>query len=471
MTKRASKHEGTVLIVDDEEYVRDSLASLLERRGFVVRTAGSVAKALEAHSRDGVDVVVTDLSMPGRDGLDLLRTLLRDEPELPVLVLTAHGSVSSAVEAMQAGAFHYLQKPVDPDELVLLLRRALEESGLRRELAYLRSSPDGPPKRRAPLGESSAWKQVMEMADIAAPVDSPVLLVGESGTGKEEIAQYIHRKSARAHAAFVCVNCAAIPLELFESEFFGHRRGSFTGALDDRVGRVKVAHRGTLFLDEINSLPEAAQAKVLRVLEDGVFQRLGESSSTAVDIRLISASNAELRREIESRRFRPDLYYRINVMTIELPPLRERPEDVELLARAFLAEFRSKLGRDVHDFQPDVLDALGRYPWPGNVRELRNVIERGILLERGETLSTSSLPSELRSSSPRAERRSPPRDLRSALLAQEKELIEDALHASGGVRREAARLLGIDERNLAYFLRKHGLHTARSERSERSEAS
>jgi DNA-binding NtrC family response regulator len=403
--------------------------------------------------------------MPGRGGLDLLGELVRIEPELPVLVLTAHGSVSSAVDAMQSGAFHYLLKPVDPDELVIVLRRALRESGLRRELQYLRSPSDGAVDERNPLGESDAWKGVMELAAVAAPSDAPILLCGESGTGKEEVAQYIHRRSKRASSAFVSVNCAAIPLELFESEFFGHRRGSFTGAVDDRVGRVKVAHNGTLFLDEINSLPEPAQAKVLRVLEDGVFQRLGESSSTAVDIRLISASNTDLRKEIEARRFRPDLFYRINVMMIELPPLRERPEDVELLANAFLAEFRAKLGRDLSGFDPAVLDALRRYAWPGNVRELRNVIERGVLLERGDRLSSASLPSELRNA-PRHETRSSPRDLRSALLAEEKRLIEDALHASNGVRREAARVLGVDERNLAYYLKKHGLHTARSDSPE-----
>jgi two-component system response regulator HydG len=407
---------------------------------------------------DGVDAVLTDLRMPGRDGLVFLRELLRAESDLPVIVLTAHGTITSAIECMKAGAFHYLQKPVDPEELILTIRRALRESGVRRELEYLREGPGGSTQVDAPLGVSREWRHVLELADVAAPTDTSVLLLGESGTGKEEIAKYIHRKSRRAGAAFVCVNCAAIPLELFESEFFGHRRGSFTGAVDDRVGRVKVAHQGTLFLDEINSLAFPAQAKVLRVLEDGVFQRVGDSQSTEVDARLITASNSDLRGDAEAGRFRRDLFYRINVMTIALPPLRERPEDVPVLAGAFLREIGARLGKELAEIAPDALEALARYSWPGNVRELKNVIERGVLLERGECLQLASLPVEIRS---RVSSAPSPSDLRSALRNEERRLIEAALQASGGVRREAARILGIDERNLGYYLRKHDLGGAR----------
>jgi two-component system response regulator HydG len=452
------KSQGSVLVVDDEEYVRESVAEILRRAGFSVRTAGSVDEAVAAPGIDGMDAVLTDLRMPGRDGLELLREVLRIAPSLPVILLTAHGTITSAIDCMKAGAFHYLQKPVDPEELILTIRRALRESGVRRELEYLREGPGGSAQLDAPLGVSRAWRQVLEFAEVAAPSDTSVLLLGESGTGKEEIAKYIHRRSRRSDAAFVCVNCAAIPLELFESEFFGHRRGSFTGAVEDRVGRVKVAHQGTLFLDEINSLPLPAQAKVLRFLEDGVFQRVGDSKPAEADTRIVSASNSDLRGDADVGRFRRDLFYRINVMTIALPPLRERPEDVPVLARAFLREIGARLGKELEEVSPQALDALMRYAWPGNVRELRNVIERGVLLERTDRLELASLPQEIRGGAPGS---APPSDLRSALRGEERRLIEAALEASGGVRREAARILGIDERNLSYYLRKHDLGGAR----------
>jgi DNA-binding NtrC family response regulator len=446
---------GTILLVDDEAYVRDSLAAVLRRKGFAVRTASGPDEALQAHSLDGVDAVITDLRMSGGDGLGLISQLMRRESGLAVIVLTAHGSVPSAVECMKAGAREYFQKPIDPEELVLSLRRVLNESGLRRELEYLRTSGERPVDRDALLGVSPKWKQALEMGELAAEADANVLLLGESGTGKEEIAKYIHRLSARAQGPFVCVNCAAIPVELFESEFFGHRRGSFTGAIEDRVGRFKVAHRGTLLLDEIDSLPERAQAKVLRVLQDGIFQRVGDSQSTTVDVRVLSASNSDLAAEVEAGRFRRDLYYRINVVTIGIAPLRERREDIPILARAFLQEFSARLGKRIDALHPDALAALDAYSWPGNVRELRNVIERGVLLERANVLGLGSLPAEIHSSE--AGRADRGHGLRTSLLAAERRLLEEALEQSGGVRREAARALGIDERNLSYYLRKHGL--------------
>jgi DNA-binding NtrC family response regulator len=468
------KTRGTILLVDDEAYVRDSLATVLERRGYLVRGAASAAEALQSHSLDGVDVVVTDLRMPGEDGLLLVRRLFELDPSLPVIVLTGHGTVPSAVECMKAGAFEYVVKPVEPDEIVLLLDRASAQSNLKREVEYLRASEGGRgPGKRGPLGVSTAWKQVTQIVDIAAPTDTSVLLLGESGTGKEEVAQLIHRRSARSEGAFVRVNCAAIPTELFESEFFGHRKGAFTGAISDRVGRFRVAHRGTLFLDEINSLPPIAQAKVLRVLQDGSFERVGDSLPTTVDVRLICASNADLAMEVEAGRFRPDLYYRVNVMTIHMPPLRERVADIPVLARAFVEEFSSRLGKNVRDIEPEVMDAICAYRWPGNVRELRNVIERGVLLEPSTTLRIASLPADVArargssnhdktSTANEVATPSPsPEDgsltLRAALAAEERRILEDALRRSNSVRREAARLLGIDERNLSYFLKKHGI--------------
>jgi DNA-binding NtrC family response regulator len=459
---------GTILLVDDEAYVRESLVTLLERRGYLVRAAASASEALQAHFLDGVDAVVSDLRMPDQDGLQLVRKLAEMDPSMPVIVLTGHGTVQSAVECMKAGAYEYVMKPVEADELVLILERATAQSNMKREVDYLRATGGRGGAARDPLGVSEGWRQVTQIVELAAPTDTSVLLLGESGTGKEEVAQLIHRRSARSGGAFVPVNCAAIPTDLFESEFFGHRKGAFTGAMADRVGRFRVAHRGTLFLDEINSLPAMAQAKVLRVLQDGSFERVGDSLATNVDVRLICASNADLAAEVEAGRFRADLYYRINVMTIQVPPLRERREDVAVLARAFVAEFGARLGKRVREVDDEAMAALTAYRWPGNVRELRNVIERGVLLEQGPKLGLGSLPADVSRdawrTAPDAEHRpdgaadaAASLTLRGALAAEERRLLEDALRRAGGVRRAAARELGIDERNLSYFLKKHGI--------------
>jgi two-component system response regulator HydG len=460
--------EGTILLVDDEEYVRDSLAALLERRGFDVRRAGSAEEALARHELEGIDAVLTDLRMPGADGLDLLRRLAAAAPALPVIVLTGHGTVASAVECVRAGAREYLLKPVDPEALVLLLRRILREAGTRRELEYLRAGAEDPPRERL-LGVSDVWRRVLEEAELAAGSDAPVLVQGESGTGKEEIARFVHARSRRRDGPMVGVNCAAIPLELFESEFFGHRKGAFTGAVEDRVGRWKVADRGTLFLDEINSLPRVAQPKVLRALQDGVFERVGDSRPTSADVRVVCASNVDLAAEVEAGRFRRDLFYRINVLTLCIPPLRERLADVPVLANAFLRELAARNGKTIQGFEDATMDAMIRYAWPGNVRELRNVVERGVLLETSGALRARSLPADVAAASSGAGRgavaataRAAARDgtdlnLRAHLRAEEKRVLTEALRRAGDVRREAARLLGIDERNLSYYLRKHGI--------------
>jgi DNA-binding NtrC family response regulator len=396
--------------------------------------------------------------MPGEDGVVLVRKLAAEQPELPIVVLTAYGNVRSAVECMQAGAADFLLKPTDPDELTLVLDRALAHTGLKRELAYLRSRAGAIPARPAPLGVSEGWKQVLQLVEVAAPTDTSVLLLGDSGTGKEEVARLLHARSRRAAGPFVPVNCAAIPAELFESEFFGHRRGAFTGAVADRDGRFRIAHRGTLLLDEIDALPPVAQAKVLRVLQDGTFERVGDSEPTSVDVRLLCASNTDLAALVERGAFRPDLFYRINVLPITIPPLRERREDIPVLAEAFLAEMAARLGKRVSAIAPAAMAALTAYDWPGNVRELRNVIERGVLLARDETLGAEGLPFAAGAATPTGKRPEPePLRLREALAGEEKRLLEEALRRANGVRREAAQLLGIDERNMAYYLKKHGL--------------
>ncbi|RPI26640.1 MAG: sigma-54-dependent Fis family transcriptional regulator [Acidobacteria bacterium] len=453
-----SNTKGTVLIVDDETYVRDSLATVMRRKGYMVRTAPGADQLLASGALQGVDVVVTDLRMPGQDGLAFLRSLAETESTVPVIVLTGHGTVPSAVECMKAGAFDYLLKPSTPDELDLTIERALNQTTMKRELDYFRSTEVRRPGPSGPVGVSTGWKQVLRLVEATAPADTTVLLLGESGTGKGEVARLVHQYSRRAKKPFVRVNCAAIPIDLFESEFFGHRRGSFTGATSDREGRFRVAHQGTLFMDEITSMPAAAQAKVLRVLEDGVFERVGDSHPTSVDVRLVAACNVDLQAEVDAGRFRQDLFYRINVMTVHIPPLRERREDIPVLAESFLEEFRARLARPVQSFHPETMKVLECYHWPGNVRELRNVIERAVLLETGAQLMPTSLPFGFQQQGVSTTDPEPQDlNLRSALAAEERRILKAALVESNGVRREAARLLGIDERNLSYFLKKHGL--------------
>jgi DNA-binding NtrC family response regulator len=449
------KTNATILIVDDEPYVRDSLSLALRRKGFQTRIAAGVTQALEAGTFEGVDVVVTDLKMPEGGGIELLKRIREKEVEMPVIVMTAHGDVSSAVECMKVGANDFLEKPADLNELMLAIQRALREMTMRRELEYLRTTVGVAPQSRQPLGRSPGWQRVIELVEAAAPTDSSVLLLGESGTGKEEVARLIHRRSLRHKGAFVSVNCGAIPLDLFESEFFGHRKGAFTGALADRDGRFKVAHQGTLFLDEIGCLPEAAQAKILRVLQDGVFERVGEAKSTSVDVRVISATNVDLAEEVQEGRFRRDLFYRIHVVPIYLPPLRERLEDIPILAEAFLQEFATRMGKVFRGFDLEVLQVFRKYPWPGNIRELRNVIERAVILGKGDRVSLENLPGSIREEAGTNSVHS--YNLRENLAAREKKLLSEALSAAGGVRRTAATLLGIDERNLSYYLKKHGI--------------
>jgi DNA-binding NtrC family response regulator len=453
--------KGTVLIVDDETYVRDSLATVMRRKGYMVRTAPGADQLIASGALQGVDVVVTDLRMPGLDGLGFLRSLAETESAIPVIVLTGHGTVPSAVECMKAGAFDYLLKPSTPEELDLAIDRAMNQTTMKRELEYFRSNEVRKLGPSGPVGVSPGWKQVLRLVEAAAPADTTVLLLGESGTGKGEVARLVHQCSRRNKKPFVRVNCAAIPIDLFESEFFGHRRGSFTGATADREGRFRVAHQGTLFMDEITSMPPAAQAKVLRVLEDGVFERVGDSNPTSVDVRLVAACNVDLQAEVDAGRFRQDLYYRINVMTIHIPPLRERRDDIPVLAQSFLEEFRARLARPVLSFHPETMKILEAYNWPGNIRELRNVIERAVLLESGPELMPTSLPFGFQQEThPTSERPVEDLNLRSALAAEECRILKAALAQADGVRREAARLLGIDERNLSYFLKKHGLSGA-----------
>jgi two-component system response regulator AtoC len=454
---------GRVLVAEDEEYVRASLEEVLRARGFDVGTASDVEAALRQLAKVPVDVVLADLRMPGGGGLELVKRAHVTSPGVPVVVLTGHGTVASAVECMKAGAADYLLKPIDPEALEVAIDRALQARALEREVAYLRGAGDSEVPN-GPLGESAAWRQVMAKVAAAAPTDSTVLLLGESGTGKEMVARALHRLSRRTAGPYVRVNCAAVPMEMWESEFFGHRRGAFTGAAADRDGRFRLAHRGTLFMDEVGAMPAPGQAKILRVLQDGEFDRLGDEQPTRVDVRVIAATNSDLEAEVAAGRFRSDLFYRLNVIRIDLPPLRERAEDIPMLARHFARDIAVRLGRRAPALPEAAADLLMSYSWPGNARELRNVVERAMILSPGDVLSGFDLPTagprpgaavDLRAGNGAPD--AGDATLRDVLADSERRAVLSALRRARGVRKEAARLLGIDQRNLAYYFRKHGI--------------
>jgi DNA-binding NtrC family response regulator len=445
-----------VLVVEDEAYVRDSLVELLQAREYEVVGVGGVAEALKQLERSPVDVVLTDLKMPGLTGLDLVTRLQASSPGIPVIVLTGHGNVAAAVECLQAGATDFILKPADPQALAVSISRALGTRALKREVAYLRDIAQQGDDR--PLGQSAAWKKVVANIEAAAPTGATVLLRGESGTGKELLARLIHRLSPRANGPYIRVNCAAVPIDIWESEFFGHRKGAFTGAASDREGRFHLADGGTLFLDEIGAMPLAAQAKLLRAIQDGEFDRIGDVQPTRVDVRFVAATNSDLEAEIKRGQFRQDLYYRLAVLEIHVPALRERPDDIPLLATRFAAEVARRLGRPAADIGPETAARFMTYSWPGNVRELQNVIERALILNPEGGLDQLDLAPEagMAPSSFAAESQGD-LNLRSVMNRYEKDLLVEAQRRSKGVRKEAARLLGIDPRNLNYYLRKHNL--------------
>jgi len=388
-----------VLIVDDERPNLESLGKIFEREGWRVAQASSGAEALEVARREHPSVVVTDLMMPGMSGEALLRALKAVSPEIEVVLMTAYGTVESAVAAMKEGAYDFITKPLKRQAVVKSVRQALEKSSLvaenralRARLAALEPGADG-----GLLGSAPVFRAMLETLRQVAPTNAFVLLVGESGTGKELAARLIHDCSGRARGPFVAVNCGAIPESLLESELFGHEKGAFTGAASRKEGRFERAHGGTLFLDEIGELSAAVQVKLLRVLQDGVIDRLGGTAPVQVDARIVTATNRDLTAEVKAGRFREDLFYRLDVVTVRLPPLRDRRQDVPLLAAAFLRRLAEANGRRVTGFTPAAMGALEAAPWPGNVRELLHAVERAVILARGELVDVGDLPEGLRS--------------------------------------------------------------------------
>jgi len=444
---------GTVLVVDDDARLLETLAILVRSIGHDCLTAGDVPTASKILAEREVEVVVTDVRMPGGSGLDLLDVVSRAGRGTPVIVITAYGTVESAVQAMQRGAFDYVLKPFDAGEMEVRIDRALEVHRMRMENVYLREALSETGGFDELIGVSAAIRKVFALVQQVAPSKASVLITGETGTGKELVARAIHRRSPRADALLVPVNLAAVPLELLESELFGHARGAFTSAIADRPGKFEVANAGTLFLDEVGDAPLALQPKLLRVLQDGVVERVGGTQPRAVDVRLISATNRNLEAEVSLGRFRADLFYRLRVIQIPMPPLRERREDIRYLVGHFLRKF-GRPGRDLGISAP-ALRLLEDYSWPGNVRELENVIERAVVLGRGDVIGADLL--DLRTPGAPDADEVPRVRLDDALDRLEREMILRALEETKQVKARAARVLGISERSLWYKLRKHGL--------------
>ncbi len=438
-----------ILVVDDEEASRGGLRALLTREGYRVEDAADGPEALEKARIFRPAVVIADLVMPRMDGLELVRALQDALPFVAIIILTGQGTVETAVEAMKAGAYDYLTKPVDLTRLTLLLNKALERAGIARELALLRRQAEasgGP----ALLRRSAAMKGVARQVELAAASSAPVLVLGESGTGKELVARTLHALSPRAQGPFVGVNCAAIPETLLESEVFGHEKGAFTGASERRIGCFEMADGGTLLLDEVGEMHPAVQAKFLRVLEEGAFRRIGGKAEVRVDVRVVAATNKDPEAAIHEGKLREDLYYRLNVFPITLPPLRERPEDIPVLAEAFLQASAAKDARRVKALSPQALHLLQEYAWPGNVRELRNAIERAVILCRGETIEPGHLPETLHRPPAAADAAAPDLTVPIGITVEEaeKQLILRTLEFTKQNKTRAAEILGITLKTL-----------------------
>jgi len=447
-----------VLVADDESASREGMAALLSGWGYAVEQAEDGARALDKARAAQPSVVITDLVMPGMDGLALLRALRAELPFASVILLTGQGSIETAVSAMKEGAYDFLIKPVEAARLKLLIPKAAEKAEALREVALLRRRVKQLWGVGRLVGTSAAMQEVHRLIELAAPTPAPVLITGESGTGKELVARTLHELSPRGRGAFVAVNCAAIPETLLESEIFGHEKGAFTGALDRRQGCFELAHEGTIFLDEIAEMSAALQAKFLRILEDGMVRRLGAKAEIKVDVRVLAATNKDPAEAIRAGTFREDLFYRLNVVSLAMPPLRDRREDIPLLIEAFVEEFNAKYDKRITSVDEPALEALLAHSWPGNVRELRNVLERAAIVCDGDLIKRAHLPSSLllRPAAAAADGGDAVALLVGTSLEEaERVLIQKTLAAAGNNKTQAAHTLGISLKTLHNKLRRY----------------
>jgi two-component system NtrC family response regulator len=460
-----------ILVVDDDESLRRITQLQLEEAGHEVLTASNGDAALKVIEEEGPALVITDFKMPGLSGLEVLKRVRESYPQTTVLMVTAFGTVQTAVEAMKAGAYDYITKPIDYEELVLAVNRAMEHHHLLEEVRSLRLNLDQKYGFESIIGRSKVLLNVLEMASRVAQKNSTVLIRGETGTGKELLAKAIHQNSRRKDQAFVTINCGAIPKDLLESELFGHVKGSFTGAFSPKRGKVETADGGTLFLDEIAELPLELQVKLLRLIQQGEIEKVGATSPATVDVRIIAATHRNLQSLIEDGTFREDLFYRLAVIPLELPPLRERVDDIPDLVQSLFLKARQKHGVPNLKLPPHLVTYFGGYRWPGNVRELENVIERLTVLAVGDEITVSDLPEFLRHERAAGEGLQlelPPQGI--SLDAVEKELILKALKRFEGNQTKAATFLDVSRRTLIYRMEKHGIQRAPGEAAEATEA-
>ncbi|MFQ5605110.1 MAG: sigma-54-dependent transcriptional regulator [bacterium] len=442
-----------ILIVDDEPTQVKALAGFLKKQGYPVEETTSAAEALKRVRNSPIDLVLTDFKMPEKNGLEVLRDVKSINPEVDVVLMTAYGSIESAKQALKAGAIDYLTKPIELVQLELVIQKARERKQLISENQRLREQLTEKNGFKGIISQSPEMEEVLNRAARVAASKATVLIRGESGTGKEQIARAIHAASPRNASPFVAVNCAALSEGVLESELFGHEKGAFTGAVRQVKGRFERAHGGTLFIDEVGDLPPSVQVKLLRAIQEQAFERVGGSETIQVDTRIVAATNRDLEKLINEGRFREDLYYRLNVVTIVIPPLRARRRDIQPLVEHFLKKFAEENGKRVREVSKEALDLLMKYDYPGNVRELENMIEQAVVLTRGEVITSADLPWSVQGLKSEDE-------LASATLYEkvavfEQKLIRDALEKAGGVQTRAAEQLGLSERNLRYKMKKH----------------
>jgi DNA-binding NtrC family response regulator len=452
-----------ILIIDDEAFIRENVNRVLRDDGYQVCSAVDGSSALELLAAEEIDLALLDLNLGAENGIDVLKAMKEIDPELLVIVITGYGSVETAVESLRLGAFHYMKKPFKADALRLIVKLALQTNSLKREVRAIRQGELEFFEKVPMIGVSNALKQIMHQArEVARHPQATVLITGESGTGKELIAKSIHHLSARREAPFIEINCASIPVTLLESELFGHEKGSFTDAGSRKPGLFEMANKGTIFLDEVGEMEPAMQAKLLRVLENRTVRRVGGTKSIDVDVRVIAATNRNLQDAIQQRGFREDLYYRLNVFPIHIPPLRERKEDIPALAKFFLELYSRRFSRAFNRIDPEALRLLTAYRWPGNIRELKNSIERICIMQAGPALLPEHLPTEIGTLQPDVKKYPPGPEtfalgLEEAVTRFEKELIQTALEKSGGNVLQAAQLLQIPRGTLRYKMEKLGM--------------
>ena len=454
--------QARLLVVDDERSMRELLSIVLRREGYDVSLAENGRMAIDRLERGRFDLLISDIKMPDMSGVDVLRAAKRIDPDIVGIMITAFAAADTAIEAMRLGAHDYLSKPFDVDELKIKVRNALEQRQLRQENVLLKRALGTSHQFANIVGRSEKMLAIFKLIEQIARTESTVLVTGESGTGKEWVARAIHFYSLRRDRPFVALNCGAVPETLLESELFGHMKGSFTGASSNKKGLVEAAEKGTLFLDEIGTMNPMMQVKLLRVLQERKFRRLGGVEELEAAIRVIAASNQDLPKAVADGKFREDLFYRINVIPIHLPPLRERGEDIPLLAEYFLVKYRDQMGKDVHALSQESMDLLEAYDWPGNIRELENVIERAVALEKSQTILPESLPEHIVkrvSKGPAAAGLLPETgfNLEEHVEGLEKEYITQALARAGGVQVKAAELLGMSFRSFRYYVKKYNL--------------